>query len=41
MAAVGLTEPTSYKDTYDRYRERGYRPLTPEEAIEFRTQFLD
>lgn len=41
MAAVGLTEPTPYSDVYDRYRERGYRPLTPEEAMEFRTQFLD
>lgn len=41
MFKVGLTELTPYSDVYDRYRERGYRTLTPEEAMEFRTQFLD
>ncbi len=41
MVEVGITEPATYADIYARYRERGYRPLTPEEAVEFRIQFLD
>ena len=41
MFEVGLNEPTSYEDIYSRYLERGYRPLTPEEAITLRLQFKD
>ena len=41
MFDVGLTEKTTYEETYRRYRERGYRPLTLEEMMELRLQFTD
>lgn len=41
MLEVGLNEPTRIAEIWKRYRERGYRPLTHEEAAELRLQFLD
>lgn len=41
MFDVGLTEETTYEEIYKRYRERGCRPLTPEEVMELRLQLLN
>ena len=41
MREIGFNELTSVYDIVDRFVEKGYRTLTPEEAIELRLQFLD
>lgn len=41
LKEAGFTEPATLEEIRERYRELGYRPLTLEEAVEFRLQFTD
>ena len=39
LTDVGVTEDSTLETTVEKYEAAGYRPLTPEEAVELRLQF--
>ena len=41
MLEVGLDKPSTLKEVIDHFSKNGYRPLTLEEAVELRIQYLN
>ena len=41
LQEAGFTKPTTIEEIRKRFKQLGYRPLTLEEAVEIRLQFLD